>query len=137
MKAKQILMVLGFIGCISLLGFTRCVAQDAEVDISLPYSGNYNYWTITFTSVNYPGTQYTFYTDDDNYDPNGGYEPLGTVPTGTYNIEYTSAYEDNFFDYGVITSPDYAEYEEGHGYDFIYYNAPIADGSILTIDYEQ
>jgi|GEM_PF-1146016 len=108
MKTKKMLMMSGVLCFLMLTGLKRSIAQDVELPITLPYSGNYNEWTITFTSETFPYQQYYFETDDDTYDS----QILGTLPAGTYTIEFNSGHFNGSrgFDFGV-TGQNYYMYK--------------------------
>lgn len=111
--------------CMFLTGFTRSVAQDVEVGIWLPYSGNYNNWSIEFFGND--GSYYSFYTNDDMFENH----ILGTIPAGTYRIEFNSGYSGGF-DYGV-TGPTYYHYHADGNY-YTWYGAVIEEGTSIMID---
>jgi hypothetical protein len=126
MKHKS-LITIAFIFSMLLGGFTRSSAQDVQVGISLPYSGNFNYWTITFYEYSGPNS-YVFETDDDTFDS----QILGTLPPGKYNIELNSGYWWEGFDFGVC-GPTFYHFKQGHP-SFTWYSAEIEDGTYIQID---
>jgi hypothetical protein len=127
MKFRNYLIPVALLVCMFLSGFTRSVAQDVELHITLPYSGNYNFWSIDLISYS-TGETYHFDTDDDTFESN----LLGTVPAGTYRIEFQSTYTSEGFDYGV-TGPTYYHYH-ADGSSYTWYGAVIEDGTWLAID---
>jgi len=125
MKVKQILLVLGLVFCTFFIGAKNSIAQDVQVRISLPVSGNYNTWTIIFTGNN--GT-YTFYTDDNTE----YFDVIGTVPAGRYNIEFQSIYSPEGFDFGIC-GPNFYHFRSGVP-DFDWFGAEIEEGTYIQID---
>lgn len=126
MKTKMMLFA-GVLCFFMLTGLKKSVAQDVQVGIYLPYSGHYNEWDITLTNV-YTGDSYEFHTNSTTFNTN----VLGTVPAGTYNIDYQSIYFPTGFDFGV-TSTDYYHYQI-HRSSFRWFSAPIDATTFLIID---
>jgi hypothetical protein len=127
MKRTLNLIPLALLCTMLLTGFTpKRVLTDVDLYISLPWTGNYNDWTITFYQK-YGPESYTFYTNDDTWDD--GY--LGTIPEGVYNIEFNSGYSGSF-EFGV-DGPNFYHYMGGTGYTW-YYSAPIEPGTVIHID---
>jgi hypothetical protein len=125
MNFKKSLIPVALLVCMFLTGFTRSVAQDVQVQIGLPYSGNYNYWGIDFYSST--GEHYRFDTNDDTFESG----VLCTIPAGIYEIDFNSGYSGGF-DYGV-TGPTYYKYHaSGNSYNF--YGAVIEEGTTIYID---
>ena len=96
------LMIAGVLCFFMLTGLKKSVAQDVQVKVFLPYSGNYNEWNITFTNEN---TNEVYYFETDNTTFSSAI--LGTVPAGTYRIDfdrnwYTSS---SAFEIGVYLPP--------------------------------
>ncbi|MDQ0639356.1 hypothetical protein QF042_002921 [Pedobacter sp. W3I1] len=127
MKTKKIMMFSGILCFFLLTGLTRAVAQDVEVPIYLPYSGNYNDWYITFTKV---GTteSYYFHTDDDTFES----KVLGTLPAGNYDIEFQSSHFPNGFDFGIWGNETYSFKIRSDG--FIWYGVTIDQYTSMAID---
>lgn len=111
-----------------LTGLKQSIAQDVEVGLNLPYSGNYNEWSIKFTNQ---ATSEVFYfeTDDDSFDSH----ILGTMPAGTYTIEFDSAYFPWYgFDFGVCGN-DYYHFRTSNS-SFTWYSAVIDASTVIQID---
>jgi hypothetical protein len=126
MKFKKNLIPVALLFSMLLAGFTRSVAQDVEVSISLPYINVYNNWVITFMNRD-TGDWYTFETNDDTYP----YGVLGTVPAGNYDIHFNSGYSISF-EYGV-TSPNFTGWRGG-GNEYTWYRVVVEDGTMLHIE---
>lgn len=128
MKMQQMMKALVILGFMVLGSFKTSYAQDVEIPIILPYTGNFNEWTITFTN----GTNtYTFETDDETFDSG----ILGTLPKGTYTINFNSPYfSSENFDILVYDGSDLT----GHGItsftDLTLYNVVIGDEPLVQID---
>lgn len=128
MKTRKMMKVLVVLGLIVCAGFKTSFAQDTEIPIILPYSGNFNEWIITFTNG---ADTYTFETDDDTFDSG----ILGTLPKGTYTINFNSPYfSSENFDILVYNGGDII----GHGItsftDLTLYNVVIGDEPLVQID---
>jgi hypothetical protein len=126
MKFRKSLIPVALLLCIFLTGFTRSNAQDVDVYINMPYSGNYNNWSIDFYN-NLTQDHYHFETNDATFPTNY----LGTVPAGTYRIEFNSDYYGGF-DYGV-TGPNFYQYHSS-GNSYTFYNALIEPETTIQID---
>jgi hypothetical protein len=127
MKFKKSLIPVALLLCICLTGFTRSVvAQDVDVYINMPYSGNYNNWSIDFYN-DLTQDHYHFETNDASFPSSY----LGTVPAGTYRIEFNSDYFDGF-EFGV-TGPSYYQYHSGFT-SLTFYHAVIETGTTIQID---
>jgi hypothetical protein len=111
-----------------LTGFSKAVAQDVELSIILPYSGNFNDWTITFYSRN---SSDVFILQTDNSTASSGI--LGTIPAGQYNVEFNCPYFPwEGFDCGVI-GPNFYHFMARNDA-FTMYNVPIEEGTGIQID---
>jgi len=126
MKTKM-MMFAGVLCLFMLTGLKKSVAQDVQVGIYLPYSGNYNEWDITLIN-DITGETYEFHTNSTTFNT----QILGTVPAGHYNIDYQSIYFPTGFDFGV-TSTDYYHYQI-HRSAFRWFTAPIDETTFLIID---
>ena len=128
MKTNKILKTAGVLCLFLFIGSKSFAQTNVEVGINLPYSGNYNYWTITFSDNN--GNSYTFYTDNNSFNSH----VLGTIPAGTYNIDFSCSYwGSEGFDIGVC-GPNYYHFNSSHTSDFTWYSAVIEDGTYIQID---
>jgi len=126
MKSKLSFIPLALLCTLLLTGFTKAVAQDVEVKIALPYSGNFNNWTITFHTWE---RSYVFETDDDTFDSG----ILGTVPTGTYDVSFDSNYFSwEGFDFGIHT-PGFSDWRVMH-WSFTWYSVYVEPETLITID---
>ncbi|MCL4637588.1 MULTISPECIES: hypothetical protein [Olivibacter] len=128
MKKQQMVRGLVIFSFILLASFKSSYAQNVEVPIILPYTGNFNNWIITFTSGS---DTYTFETNDDTFDSG----ILGTLPKGTYTINFNSPYfSSENFDILVYDGSDLT----GHGItsftDLTLYNVVIGDEPLIQID---
>jgi len=85
MKKQQMMKGLVILGLILLGSFKSSYAQDVEVRVNLPYSGNFNEWIITFTGGS---DTYTFETNDETFESG----VLGVLPKGTYTVNFDSPY---------------------------------------------
>lgn len=127
MKTKQFLIMAGVLCLFMLTGLKSSLANPVEIGINLPYSGNYNVWYLTFTNES---TNEVFYfeTGDDNYDSH----ILGTLPEGTYTIEFNSGYFPLGFDFGVCGSNYYSFRARNDA--FTWYHAVIDSTTSIQID---
>lgn len=127
MKTKKVMMFVGVMCFFMLTGLQKSVAQDVEVPIYLPYSGNYNFWDITFTKV---GTteSYYFHTDNNTFNT----KVLGTLPVGTYDIEFQSSHFPNGFDFGIWGYETYAFKIKSDG--FTWHGVNIDEYTSMAID---
>lgn len=111
-----------------LTGFSKAVAQDVELTINLPYSGNFNEWTITFYDRN-SSNVFILETDNSTFSSH----ILGTIPAGQYNVEFNCPYFPwEGFDCGVI-GPNFYHFMARNDA-FTMYNVPIEEGTGLQID---
>lgn len=99
-----------------------------NLPIYLPYSGRYNEWTITFHDV-YSSDTYILYSNNSTF--NSGI--LGTVPYGTYNIEFDCPYFPLGFDFGVYSDTNGITFGPKSD-SFTKYNQVIDAGSYIQID---
>ena len=125
MKFRNYLIPVALLVCMFLSGFTRSVAQDVQVSIVLPWSGNYNNWGIDFYGTS--GEHYRFDTNDETARTG----ILGTIPAGVYEIDFDSPYNASF-EYGVV-GPNYYKYHLGTFY-YNFYGAVIEEGTTIFID---
>ena len=127
MKTKPIMLFAAILCFFMLTGMKKSVAQDVQVPIYLPYSGHYNDWYITFTKV---GTteSYFFHTDNSTFNS----QILGTLPAGTYDIEFQSGYFPKAFDFGVCGLNYYQYKIRSDG--FFWLGAVIDETTYLAID---
>jgi hypothetical protein len=122
------LIPLALICTMLLTGFTRSVAQDVEIEINLPYSGNFNEWFITFYDRNSDAVYY-FETDDGTFDS----DILGTIPAGSYNVEFNCPYFPwEGFDINIY-GPNVDKTKIVNDAVTIY-DVPIEDGTVIRID---
>jgi len=128
MKSRKLLIMTGLMCFFMLSGLTKTVAQDVQVGITLPYSGNFNNWTITFTNESTNEVFY-FQTDDSNFQSG----ILGNMPAGTYTISFDCPYFPwEGFDVGVCGDNYYQFKARNSGFDW--YHAVIDATTYIQID---
>lgn len=127
MKKNKIMMFTGVLCLFMLTSFQKSAAQDVDVPIYLPWSGNYNDWYITFTKVGTSDTYY-FHTNNDTFNS----KVLGALPTGTYDIEFQSPHFPAGFDFGIwgLNTYDFKIRSDG----FTWYGVTIDEYTLITID---
>ncbi|WP_207429420.1 hypothetical protein [Pedobacter sp. SYSU D00535] len=127
MKAKKVLLTVAVACLFMIVGVQKTLAQNVQVGILLPYSGNYNNWTLTFTNES---TYEVFYfeTDDSNFTS----QVLGSLPAGTYTIEFNSGYFPAGFDFGVCGDNYYKFTARNDA--FTWYHAVIDSSTYIQID---
>jgi hypothetical protein len=125
MKRRNLIPLVLLLGML-ITGATRSVAQDVQVNIALPYSGNFNNWTITFSTWE---RSYVFETDDDTFQSG----ILGTLPAGTYDVTFDSNYfSSEGFDFGIHT-PSFSDWRVMH-WSFTWYSVYVEPQTLITID---
>jgi len=130
MKFKN-LIPLALMSIVFLTGYTRNEAQ-VQVGITLPSSGQYNYWDIQFYDSN-NNLAYEFFTDDNTF--NSGI--LGNVQPGTYEIDFRNVHVPDWylFDYSIYNTDAEPVLKEGHP-GFQFFGAVIQEGTNIVIDKE-
>jgi hypothetical protein len=119
-KLISLLLVCGFL----FTAFSSTVAQNVPVHLTCP--PDRWVWQISFS--NNSGAYYQFDITGDISDNN----VIGSIPPGTYTIDFYSNYWGLLFDYGIDT-PSYYHWHFGENY--ITINNVTVDGeTFLQID---
>ncbi|MFC0318430.1 MULTISPECIES: hypothetical protein [Olivibacter] len=128
MKKQQMVRGLVIFSFILLASFKSSYAQNVEIPIILPYTGNFNNWIITFTSGS---DTYTFETNDDTFDSG----VIGMLPKGTYTVNFDCPYfgSENF-DILVYNGGEIVRQGITSSRDLTLYNVVIGDEPLIQID---
>lgn len=128
MKRTLNLIPLALLCGMLLTGFSKAVAQDVEIGIILPWSGNFTDFSITFYDRHSSDVYYL--QSDETMFPTG---VLGYIPPGNYNVEFNCPYFPwEGFDCGV-TGPNYYHFMARNDA-FTMYNTIIEEGTVIQID---
>ena len=123
MKKKNLMLLVLICGFL-FTTFSSAVAQNVPVHLTCP--PNKWVWQITFS--NNSGAYYQFDVTEDMSDNN----VIGSIPPGTYTIDFYSGYGGVLFDYGIDT-PNYYHWHFGENYITIN-NVPVDGETFLQID---
>lgn len=130
MTTKKAIMMTGVLCFFMLIGLKQSNAQNVQIGINLPYSGNYNEWNLTFTNESTYEVYY-FTTGDANFSS----QILGSLPAGTYTIEFADAggyFPWEGFDFGVCGNNYYSFKTRNDN--FTWYHAIIDASTSIQID---
>ncbi|HWV74550.1 MAG TPA: hypothetical protein VN040_22685 [Pseudosphingobacterium sp.] len=128
MRQRQLVKVLIVFGFVLLSSFKYSLAQDVEVRVNLPYSGNFNEWIITFTGGS---DTYTFETNDETFASG----VLGVLPKGTYTVNFDSPYfSHENFDILVYDGGEIVRQGISSSRDLTLYSVVIGDDPHIQID---
>lgn len=119
---KMIRFSFSLLLCCGLLftAFSKASAQN--VPVYLTCYPNLHIWEITFNDN--AGGYYVFQSTDKILDDNY----LGSIPTGTYTVEFNSNYSwQRYFEY-TVTTPSYDRFFRSENY-YTVYNV-IVDGTV-------
>lgn len=98
--------------------------SSVDLYIQLPYRGQHNNWSITFSS--YEGS-YSFSTSSSS-NPDNWLYPLGTIPEGTYDVTFVNNdSRDAQFEYWVGCNNAWVQ-GAGGSHDKTIYSVTVSDG---------